>query len=74
MGRHTCHGQTRRPAPTIGFMTVDKDGKFRMDCSSPYAMASLIALKDRFDMAFSNDSDLARRCGDWQDAGVQLND
>ncbi len=55
-------------------MTVDKDGKFRMDCSSPYAMASLIALKYRFDMAFSNDSDLARRCGDWQDAGVQLND
>jgi phosphoglucomutase len=43
--------------PTFSFMTVDKDGKIRMDCSSPYAMASLIDLKDRFDVAFGNDTD-----------------
>ncbi len=43
--------------PTFGFMTVDHDGKIRMDCSSPYAMASLIGLKDRFDIAFGNDTD-----------------
>jgi phosphoglucomutase len=43
--------------PTFRFMTVDWDGKVRMDCSSPYAMASLIALKDRFDLAFANDTD-----------------
>lgn len=42
---------------TFGFMTVDHDGKIRMDCSSPYAMASLIGLKDRFDIAFGNDTD-----------------
>jgi phosphoglucomutase len=41
-------------------MTVDKDGKIRMDCSSPYAMASLIQLKDRFDIAFGNDTDADR--------------
>ncbi len=46
--------------PTFGFMTVDKDGKIRMDCSSPYAMASLIGLKDRFDIAFGNDTDCDR--------------
>lgn len=46
--------------PTFRFMTVDKDGKIRMDCSSPYAMASLIALKDRFDVAFGNDPDADR--------------
>lgn len=46
--------------PTFSFMTVDKDGKIRMDCSSPYAMASLIKLKDRFDVAFGNDSDFDR--------------
>ncbi|NTW35046.1 MAG: alpha-D-glucose phosphate-specific phosphoglucomutase [Syntrophobacteraceae bacterium] len=46
--------------PTFGFMTVDKDGKIRMDCSSPYAMASLIQLKDRFDIAFGNDTDCDR--------------
>ena len=46
--------------PTFGFMTVDRDGKIRMDCSSPYAMASLIGLKDRFDVAFGNDSDSDR--------------
>jgi phosphoglucomutase len=43
--------------PTFRFMTVDWDGKIRMDCSSPYAMASLIALKDRFDLGFANDTD-----------------
>ncbi len=46
--------------PTFSFMTVDKDGKIRMDCSSPYAMASLIELKDRYDIAFGNDSDFDR--------------
>ncbi len=49
-----------RVDPTFGFMTVDKDGKIRMDCSSPYAMASLIGLKDRFDIAFGNDADSDR--------------
>lgn len=42
---------------TFRFMTLDWDGKIRMDCSSPYAMASLIALKDRFDVAFACDTD-----------------
>jgi phosphoglucomutase len=42
------------------FMTVDHDGKIRMDCSSPYAMSSLIGLKDRFDIAFGNDPDVDR--------------
>jgi phosphoglucomutase len=46
--------------PTFSFMTLDHDGKIRMDCSSPYAMASLIALKDRFDIAFGNDPDFDR--------------
>lgn len=46
--------------PTFSFMTVDKDGKIRMDCSSPYAMASLIKLKDSYDIAFGNDSDFDR--------------
>ncbi|MBN1842190.1 MAG: alpha-D-glucose phosphate-specific phosphoglucomutase [Deltaproteobacteria bacterium] len=46
--------------PTFGFMTVDKDGKIRMDCSSRYAMASLIELKDQFDIAFGNDPDTDR--------------
>lgn len=46
--------------PTFRFMTVDGDGKIRMDCSSPYAMASLIGLKDRFDVAFANDTDADR--------------
>jgi phosphoglucomutase len=46
--------------PTFSFMTVDKDGKIRMDCSSPYAMASLIDLKDKFDVAFGNDPDYDR--------------
>jgi phosphoglucomutase len=46
--------------PTFRFMTVDWDGKIRMDCSSPYAMARLIALRDRFDIAFANDTDADR--------------
>ncbi len=46
--------------PTFSFMTVDKDGKIRMDCSSPYAMASLIKLKGNFDIAFGNDADVDR--------------
>jgi phosphoglucomutase len=45
---------------TFSFMTVDKDGKIRMDCSSPYAMAGLIELKDRFDISFGNDPDYDR--------------
>lgn len=49
-----------RVDPTFSFMTVDKDGKIRMDCSSPYAMASLIRLKDDFDIAFGNDPDFDR--------------
>lgn len=50
----------RRIDPTFAFMTVDHDGKIRMDCSSPYAMASLIKLKDQFDIAFGNDPDADR--------------
>ena len=43
--------------PTFSFMTVDWDGKIRMDCSSPYAMAGLVAQKDKFDLAFACDTD-----------------
>ncbi len=46
--------------PTFSFMTVDHDGKIRMDCSSPFAMAGLVGLKDRFDIAFANDADADR--------------
>jgi len=46
--------------PTFGFMTVDHDGKIRMDCSSPYAMAGLVGLKDKFRVAFGNDPDADR--------------
>jgi phosphoglucomutase len=46
--------------PTFAFMTLDADGKIRMDCSSPYAMASLIGLRDRYDIAFGNDPDFDR--------------
>jgi len=46
--------------PTFSFMTVDHDGKIRMDCSSPYAMARLVGLKDRFRLAFANDPDSDR--------------
>ncbi|MFK7803145.1 MAG: phosphoglucomutase (alpha-D-glucose-1,6-bisphosphate-dependent) [Anaerolineae bacterium] len=50
----------KRVDQTFSFMTIDKDGKIRMDCSSPYAMASLIGLKDQFDIAFGNDPDYDR--------------
>ena len=46
--------------PTFSFMTVDHDGKIRMDCSSPYAMARLVGLKDKFQVAFANDPDSDR--------------
>ncbi|TIH13528.1 alpha-D-glucose phosphate-specific phosphoglucomutase [Marinifilum sp. JC120] len=46
--------------PAYAFMHVDKDGKIRMDCSSPYAMAGLIELKDKYDISFSNDPDTDR--------------
>jgi phosphoglucomutase len=46
--------------PTFSFMTLDHDGKIRMDCSSPYAMASLIRLRDKYDIAFGNDADADR--------------
>lgn len=46
--------------PTFRFMTLDWDGKIRMDCSSPYAMASLVKIKDDYDIAFGNDTDSDR--------------
>jgi phosphoglucomutase len=46
--------------PTFGFMTVDHDGKIRMDCSSPWAMAGLLRLKEKFAVAFANDPDADR--------------
>ena len=46
--------------PTFGFMTVDWDGKIRMDPSSPYAMARLVGLRERFDIALGNDTDADR--------------
>lgn len=59
---HQLNIQLVNPAvdPTFSFMTVDKDGKIRMDCSSPFAMASLIRLKDNYDVAFGNDPDSDR--------------
>jgi phosphoglucomutase len=48
------------PDPTFRFMPPDWDGRIRMDCSSPHAMAGLIALKDRYDIAFANDTDTDR--------------
>ena len=50
----------RRIDPRFAFMTVDHDGKIRMDCSSPYAMAGLVKLKDQFDIAWGNDPDSDR--------------
>ena len=57
--RHGLSIEMVNPAvdPTFRFMPLDWDGKIRMDCSSPYAMANLIALKDHFDVAFGNDAD-----------------
>jgi phosphoglucomutase len=49
-----------RVDPAFGFMTLDHDGKIRMDCSSPYAMASLVGLKDQFSIAWGNDADVDR--------------
>ncbi len=49
-----------RVDPAFGFMTLDHDGRIRMDCSSPYAMASLVGLKQRFDIAWGNDADVDR--------------
>ena len=49
-----------RVDPAFGFMTLDHDGRIRMDCSSPYAMASLVGLKQRFDIAWANDADVDR--------------
>ena len=49
-----------RVDPTFSFMSVDHDGKIRMDCSSPYAMANLVRLKDDFQIAFGNDADADR--------------
>lgn len=49
-----------RVDPSFSFMTVDRDGKIRMDCSSPWAMAGLIQLKDKFDIAVGNDPDFDR--------------
>ncbi|MGA8898072.1 phosphoglucomutase (alpha-D-glucose-1,6-bisphosphate-dependent) [Bradyrhizobium sp.] len=46
--------------PTFRFMTLDWDGKIRMDCSSPYAMAQLIGMREKFDVAFANDTDADR--------------
>ena len=56
--------------PTFGFMTLDKDGKIRMDCSSPFAMQGLIKLKDKFDIAFGNDTDVDRHGIVTQSAGL----
>jgi phosphoglucomutase len=50
----------RRVDPTFSFMTVDHDGRIRMDCSSPYAMARLVKLKDQYQIAFANDTDADR--------------
>jgi phosphoglucomutase len=46
--------------PTFSFMTLDHDGKIRMDCSSPYAMTRLVDLRDQYDIAFGNDTDFDR--------------
>ena len=60
----------RRIDPTFSFMTVDGDGKIRMDCSSRHAMASLIELRDRFDVAFGNDPDADRHGIVTREAGL----
>ena len=56
----TFTSSTRIIDPTFSFMTVDHDGKIRMDCSSPYAMARLVGLKDQYQVAFGNDTDADR--------------
>jgi phosphoglucomutase len=59
-----------RVDPAFGFMTLDWDGKIRMDCSSPYAMASLVANKDRYQIATGNDADADRHGIVTPDAGL----
>jgi phosphoglucomutase len=59
-----------RVDPTFSFMPLDHDGKIRMDCSSPDAMAGLISLKDRFDVAFANDPDADRHGVVTREAGL----
>ena len=56
--------------PTFGFMTLDKDGSIRMDCSSPHAMQRLIDMKDKFDVAFGNDPDADRHGVVTPDSGL----
>ncbi len=60
--RHRLDLEVTNPSvdPQFGFMTLDHDGQIRMDCSSPHAMAKLVGLKDRFDIAFGNDADADR--------------
>ncbi len=60
--RHGIDVTVVNPAvdPAFGFMPLDHDGRIRMDCSSPWAMANLVGLKDRFDLAFGNDADADR--------------
>lgn len=59
--RHaSTSGLNPRLDPTFSFMTVDHDGKIRMDCSSPYAMAGLVGLRNRFRVAFANGPDADR--------------
>jgi phosphoglucomutase len=62
IGRYQLNGEVveDKVDPTFGFMTADWDGKIRMDCSSPYAMARLIGLRERFDLAVGNDTDADR--------------
>ncbi len=59
-GLRHCEIVNKRVDPTFSFMTLDHDGKIRMDCSSPYAMARLVEMKDSFDVAFGNDTDFDR--------------
>ncbi len=68
--RLDLHLVNRVVDPTFSFMTVDKDGKIRMDCSSPYAMAGLIRLRDRFDLSFGNDADVDRHGIVTRDGGL----
>ena len=56
----TAKWVNRSVDPTFAFMPLDHDGKIRMDCSSPHAMANLIGLKDTYDLAFGNDTDSDR--------------
>jgi len=64
------HVTNPRLDPAFSFMTVDHDGKIRMDCSSPYAMARLVALKDKYRVAFGNDPDSDRHGVDTPSSGL----